>query len=810
MRQNGFSIRCPHCFEWTDWASAAPSDYLIRSHEEWLEALNSLSSSPGGVDHPKLLQCEQRFGACPAPFQGFICLDHVTAHTYAQQAPSWATRRAFRLCKLDHFTRFNDPAYCGVLFSTRPVPRQRHIELERLIDNDFLSRTIAGIGLEINAPVTVYAATCNESTNSNYWLPIEAYDHSNFPIPSRYIDFCAGARRAFLSPIAKDFDNQMSPSSCAHRNPQSCPFPPSRAPCTHSPRDWNRCPAFLERRRVHCCCYESDTKLITEVEKQWTSGDLTAATCILLPCWAGYTEIAAPIIIHDHLVAIAMTGQFLTTESPLPRFEELVKARPMLRAFANQLSPLRDGPGETVLDARRVTEEELRHIQDTLLLNCRRIADAATAKYQNTRFRSESIFRQELLGRIDQSLDRSESPERLVPMLLSRMRDFWAFSSVALFVWIRATTQLRILSSVGPDGAEKTYANGVGAAVGLIPHRDSPTVPTPLKSEIIDSFLHPSAWSTQFVAHLASHLHENPIAPFKSPVCMIAFAPFTDKVYALVFISRRQDSVSPLRRARGAEISPLCQQTVLDTTVETLRSLQLLRTTQRLQHNISTLTRGAMAISIVHDTTGPLTNARDIARVVMCDPSSGLSAGVLESLNQIRGICDSGISSINQVREFCSAGRITREPCDINSVLRCCHNALTGKFAQKRIKVLFDPTCLPEVTVDAHLIGLVFRNLLENAVKFLAPDCHLEIHTRALPGRVAIEFCDDGSGIPEHVIDRLESTDLVTCAPNGTHGQGLQICKAITVDLHQGTITFTSPPVYSVLRGTCIRIELST
>lgn len=100
--------------------------------------------------------------------------------------------------------------------------------------------------------------------------------------------------------------------------------------------------------------------------------------------------------------------------------------------------------------------------------------------------------------------------------------------------------------------------------------------------------------------------------------------------------------------------------------------------------------------------------------------------------------------------------------------------------------------------VQAHPVQLrqVFQNLIENAVRYRAPERALtiEIATRpSEPGRVSIAVTDNGSGIEPAHHDRI--FELFRRGHSGYEGVGLglAICKRI-VEGHRGRIRVESQP----------------
>lgn len=92
---------------------------------------------------------------------------------------------------------------------------------------------------------------------------------------------------------------------------------------------------------------------------------------------------------------------------------------------------------------------------------------------------------------------------------------------------------------------------------------------------------------------------------------------------------------------------------------------------------------------------------------------------------------------------------------------------------------------------DPERVHQVVANLLENAVRHSPVGGRVEVRARPERGRVAIEVCDEGPGIPEEeasrVFERFYRADTARSSSHGGAGLGLAIARWI-VDLHGGDI----------------------
>jgi len=92
---------------------------------------------------------------------------------------------------------------------------------------------------------------------------------------------------------------------------------------------------------------------------------------------------------------------------------------------------------------------------------------------------------------------------------------------------------------------------------------------------------------------------------------------------------------------------------------------------------------------------------------------------------------------------------------------------------------------------DPERVHQVLANLLENAVRHSPVGGRVEVSAHSERGRVAIEVCDEGPGIPEEeanrVFERFYRADTARSSSHGGAGLGLAIARWI-VDLHGGDI----------------------
>ncbi|MFN4089035.1 MAG: ATP-binding protein [Alphaproteobacteria bacterium] len=140
---------------------------------------------------------------------------------------------------------------------------------------------------------------------------------------------------------------------------------------------------------------------------------------------------------------------------------------------------------------------------------------------------------------------------------------------------------------------------------------------------------------------------------------------------------------------------------------------------------------------------------------------------------------------------------------DLRDMLERARDALQLMASGRRVAIeIVAPPGLPPVVGDEDQLAQVFRNLLENAVKYGREGTAVEVTVRAETGgregpRVAVAVRDHGEGIPRDHLHRLTErfyrVDAARSRQLGGTGLGLAIVKHI-VNRHRGRLTIDSEP----------------
>ena len=140
---------------------------------------------------------------------------------------------------------------------------------------------------------------------------------------------------------------------------------------------------------------------------------------------------------------------------------------------------------------------------------------------------------------------------------------------------------------------------------------------------------------------------------------------------------------------------------------------------------------------------------------------------------------------------------LERLPVDIPSLLEEVTEAVRSlPAAQERavnLLIARVPWPFPPVTGDRDLLGLVFYNLLENALKFTSREDSVEVRALEDGKAIVVEVADSGAGIPPEELAKIfeELYRGVNARGREGSGLGLALARRIVV-LHGGVIEVRS------------------
>jgi PAS domain S-box-containing protein len=152
------------------------------------------------------------------------------------------------------------------------------------------------------------------------------------------------------------------------------------------------------------------------------------------------------------------------------------------------------------------------------------------------------------------------------------------------------------------------------------------------------------------------------------------------------------------------------------------------------------------------------------------------------------------------------AGNLSLSPalCELNQLIEKAVSQVRPQPGE-RLRLALPPD-LPPIFVDPQRIGVVLRNLIENAVKYTPAESPIWVCAEQKPTEIVIRVQDEGPGIAaehgQHVFESFYRVDggLARRAPGA--GLGLAICQGF-VQAHGGKIWLEAQP-----RGACFAFSL--
>ena len=205
--------------------------------------------------------------------------------------------------------------------------------------------------------------------------------------------------------------------------------------------------------------------------------------------------------------------------------------------------------------------------------------------------------------------------------------------------------------------------------------------------------------------------------------------------------------------------------------------------------------KSGMLAVVSHELKTPLTSIRMGAHLLLEERVGPLTPQQSDLLMAVRDDSD----RLNQiVMNLLDMGRIESgralmdlKPEPIEGVVHESTEPLRAAFADRGVELVIDlPADLPPILVDRTRIGLVFSNLLTNALKYTAPGGRVRVSAEtAGDDQVRFIIEDTGSGIPAPFLPRIfERFFRVPGQGGGTGaGLGLAISKEV-VEAHGGQI----------------------
>jgi signal transduction histidine kinase len=192
--------------------------------------------------------------------------------------------------------------------------------------------------------------------------------------------------------------------------------------------------------------------------------------------------------------------------------------------------------------------------------------------------------------------------------------------------------------------------------------------------------------------------------------------------------------------------------------------------------------RDQLLLDVSHELRSPLTRMKIALELSSPDARrAGMAADVAEMERMI--------TELLELERLRSGQALQRKRQDLRPLLA--DVALAFEAQPPGVRLVLSDGELP-VEIDGEKVRTVFRNLLENAVKYSRPESRpVEISATSARGTITVRVQDDGPGIPEteaqRVFEPFFRVDRSRSKTTGGYGLGLSICKRV-MQAHGGNI----------------------
>jgi signal transduction histidine kinase len=213
---------------------------------------------------------------------------------------------------------------------------------------------------------------------------------------------------------------------------------------------------------------------------------------------------------------------------------------------------------------------------------------------------------------------------------------------------------------------------------------------------------------------------------------------------------------------------------------------------------------------ISHDIKGPFNSLRGIINLFNQGFITGEELGpVMKKIESQMGITNLLIENVLLwVRSQMAGVSISLEPMLLGSLVNEHLSLYEGTAAEKKIQLVNEINNTLSVNADKHVLSLVLRNLISNAIKYSFEDSQITISADKIDGRVSLSISDHGRGMSESTLSRLlHHGEILTSEPGTGNemGTGLGLMVSREYLLQMGS----ELKIESVLgKGSTFRINL--
>jgi signal transduction histidine kinase len=139
--------------------------------------------------------------------------------------------------------------------------------------------------------------------------------------------------------------------------------------------------------------------------------------------------------------------------------------------------------------------------------------------------------------------------------------------------------------------------------------------------------------------------------------------------------------------------------------------------------------------------------------------------------------------------------KVPEDPVDLSAVAQRASEEIAAAAASKKVTLTTEITDGVWIRGDEQQIGLMIRNLLDNAIRYSHEDGNVQLHVGTDDGTAVVRVADDGIGIAleaqGRVFERFYRVDRARSRDRGGTGLGLSIVKHVA-ESHGGNVSVAS------------------
>lgn len=175
---------------------------------------------------------------------------------------------------------------------------------------------------------------------------------------------------------------------------------------------------------------------------------------------------------------------------------------------------------------------------------------------------------------------------------------------------------------------------------------------------------------------------------------------------------------------------------------------------------------------------------------------------------ELKKIVENGFESTNRILKIVNnfldvdaAQTVNSEyvfaPVNVQKVIEDVFSSLSIAAREKRAELVFEnqDEVLPYVQADQERLGMIFQNLIENALKYTIKEGTITVKAEARPRDLLISVADEGIGIPvqeqKNIFSKFFRAENAKKTETDGNGLGLHTTRRV-VERHGGTIWFES------------------